>query len=95
MSDQPFYAPARKPATPRQRQPGEHLWSVQKDGQQLECELRDHDAWSAEVQIYRDGEFLYGRRWPSRALALEGADDQKAAYLKNGEALDGRRESDT
>jgi hypothetical protein len=41
MSDQPFYAPDRKPAPPRQRKPGEFLWTVQKDGQRLDCELRD------------------------------------------------------
>jgi hypothetical protein len=41
MSDQPFYAPDRPIAT-RQPRPGEHLWSVQKDGRQFACELRDY-----------------------------------------------------
>jgi hypothetical protein len=35
----------------------------------------------------REREFLYGRRWPTRALALEEADDQKAAYLCKGGVL--------
>lgn len=87
MSDQPFYAPNHKPAPPRQRQPREHLWAIRKDGQQLDCELRDHGDWGVEVQIYRNREFLYGRRWPSRELALEEADDQKAAYLRRGGVL--------
>jgi hypothetical protein len=82
----PFYAPDHKPA-PRQRQPGEHLWAIRKDGRQLDGELRDHGQWGVEVQIYRDCEFLYGRRWASRALALEEADDQKAAYLRKGGVL--------
>jgi hypothetical protein len=86
MTDQPFYAPNHKPA-PRQRKPGEHLWAIRKDGQQLDCELRDHGQWGVEVQIYRDLEFLYGRRWPTHALALEEADDQKAAYLRKGGVL--------
>ena len=61
MSDeQPFYAPVHKPAPPRERQPGEHLWAIRKDGQQLDCELRDHGPWSIEVQVYREREFLYG-----------------------------------
>jgi hypothetical protein len=77
MSDQPFYAPDHKPAL-RQRQPGEHLWAIRKDGQQLDCELRDHGPWGVEVQVYREREFLYGQRWPTRALALEEADAQKA-----------------
>jgi hypothetical protein len=40
-----------------------------------------------EVQVYREREFLYGRRWPSRALALEEADAQKAAYYSKGGIL--------
>src|SRR6202521_3697534 len=79
MSDEPFYAPNRTTA-PRQRQPGEHLWAVRKDGRQLDCELRDHGPWGVEVQVYREREFLYGRRWATRALALEEADQQKARY---------------
>jgi hypothetical protein len=39
------------------------------------------------VQIYREREFLYGRRWPTRALALEEADQQKATYLGKGGVL--------
>jgi hypothetical protein len=39
------------------------------------------------VQIYREREFLYGRRWPTSALALEEADDQKATYLRKGGIL--------
>jgi hypothetical protein len=29
---------------------------------------------------YREREFLYGRRWLTRALALKEADEQKTAY---------------
>jgi hypothetical protein len=35
----------------------------------------------------RDREFLYGRRWACRTLALEEAEDQKAAYLRKGGVL--------
>jgi hypothetical protein len=86
MSDQPFHTPDHKPAL-RQRQPSEHLWAIRKDGQQLDCELRDHGAWGVEVQVYREREFLYGRRWASRALAIEEADAQKTAYLAKGGVL--------
>jgi hypothetical protein len=34
-----------------------------------------------EVQIYCEREFLYGRRWATRAQALEEADARKAHYL--------------
>jgi hypothetical protein len=87
MSDQPFYAPDRKPAPPRQPQPGEPLWSISQDGHQLDCKLRAFEPWGVELQIYQDGEFLQGRRWPTRAMALEGADEQKAAYLGKGGVL--------
>jgi hypothetical protein len=40
-----------------------------------------------EVQIYRERESLYCRRWPSRALALEEADAQKAAHCRKGGVL--------
>jgi hypothetical protein len=76
MGDQSFYAPNRTIAT-RQPRPGERLWAIRKDGQHLACDLRDHGPWGVEVQIYREHEFLYGRRWATRALALEEADDQK------------------
>jgi hypothetical protein len=83
LSDQPFYAPDDKSAL-RESQPGEHLWKMRKDGQQLDRELRDHGSWGVEVQIFREREFLYGRRWAGRALALEEAAERKAQYLREG-----------
>jgi hypothetical protein len=40
-----------------------------------------------EVQVSRDGELLYGRRWATRALALAEADEQNARYLREGGVL--------
>src|ERR1700687_5651342 len=51
MSDQPFYGPNHVPA-PRPPRRGEHLWTVRKNGGQLDCELRVHGAWGVEVQVY-------------------------------------------
>jgi hypothetical protein len=48
---------------------------------------RDHGALGVEVQVYRERGFLYDRRWASRALAIEEADAQKAAYLAKGGVL--------
>jgi hypothetical protein len=42
-------------------------------------------AWKCRFTGER--EFLYGRRWPSRTLALEEAEDQKTAYLRKGGVL--------
>ena len=87
MSDQPFYAPNRKPPPPPPPRKGEPLWTIQKAGRTLACELRDDGDLGVEVQVYRDREFLYGRRWANRALALEEADEQKARYLREGGVL--------
>ena len=86
MTDQPFYAPNRMIAPPQPRT-GEPLWTVQKNGRRLVCELRDDGEAGVEVQVSRDGEFLYGRRCPTRALALEEANEQKARYLREGGVL--------
>jgi hypothetical protein len=83
VSDQPFYAPNRK-VPPRQPRAGERLWTVEKNGRQLACELRDDGEAGVEVQVYRDGDLLYGRRHATRAAALEEADDQQARYSPRG-----------
>jgi hypothetical protein len=83
MNDQPFDSPNHTPAR-RQPRVGEHLWAIRKNCRQLDCELRDHGGWGVEVQVSREGEFLYGRRWATRAEALEEADERKARYLREG-----------
>jgi hypothetical protein len=86
MSNEPFYAPNRKVPPPQPRI-GEPLWTVEKDSRRLACELRDDGEAGVEVQVSRDGELLYGRRWATRALALAKADEQKAQYLREGGVL--------
>jgi hypothetical protein len=48
-----------------------------------------------EVQVYREREFLCGRRWATRALALEKADEQKARglvrHIRSGQTGDDAR----
>jgi hypothetical protein len=86
VSDQPFYAP-NLTTQPRQPRTGEHLWTVEKNGRQLACELRDDGAGGVELQVYRERELLYGRRWDTRALALAKADEWKTQYLREGGVL--------
>jgi hypothetical protein len=62
-------------------------WAIQKDGRPLACELRDDGELGAEVQVYRERELLYGRRFANRARALENADAWKAQYLRQGGVL--------
>ena len=56
-------------------------------GRHLACELRDDGAAGVELQVYRDRELLYRRRWANRALALAEADERKAQYLREGGVL--------
>jgi hypothetical protein len=86
MSDQPYLTPNRATA-PGQPRPAERLWTVRKDGGQLVCELRDDGGVGAELQVYRERELLYGRRWATRALALAKANEWKAHYLREGGVL--------
>ena len=80
MSGQPLYAPDRKVAPHQPR-------AIRKNGRQLDCELRDHGGWGVEMRVYREGKFLYGRRWATGALALAEADARKAQNLREGGVL--------
>lgn len=85
MSDeQPFYAPDRKPAAPREPKPGELLWTLVKGTESRRLELRDHGVIGAELQIYVNGQFLKGQRYENRALALLQADAIKDALEASG-----------
>jgi len=73
---------------PRQPQPGEFMWAVRKrNGTVIHCELRHHGAIGVEVQLFREGAWFYGRRWPRRADALVEVDELKAESLERGGVL--------
>ena len=82
----PFYAPDRNvfTDTPRQRTPGEHVWTLRKGLDQYRCELRDRGAWGTETQMFRNGGFSYGHRFDSRALALHFAATERLALEQDG-----------
>ena len=88
MRDQPFYVPGRM-VSPAPARSAEHLWANRKDVRQYDGELRDHGTWGVEFQGLRELEFVYGRRWPTRALAIAEADERKAQYLREGGILIG------
>ena len=78
----------RYDATPRPQPkstPGELQWSVRKrDLTVISCELRDNGSAGVEVQLLRDGEWFYGRRYPTRESALVEVDELKAEQLGRG-----------
>jgi hypothetical protein len=86
MTNRPFRAAGDSMAE-RQPRSFEHLWSIRKNGVQLDCVLRDHGSSGVEARIIRDGEFLLGRRWPSRDLAIEEAEDLRQQYIREGGTL--------
>jgi hypothetical protein len=82
MSDgrEPFYTPNRTPDPPRQPKPGEVLWALVRDGHWRRAELRDHGKVGAELQIHVNGEFVNGRRFERRDLALAEAAAARHAF---------------
>jgi hypothetical protein len=43
------------------------------------CELRDHGAYGVEAQFFQNGEFSRGRRFDTRALAVQWAEEERKA----------------
>jgi hypothetical protein len=63
--------------TPQIRQPraGELLYEFMRaDNVSVRVELRDHGSYGVEAQIYLRGDFRLGRRFQTRALAVEWAE---------------------
>src|SRR5262245_20407105 len=86
MSDeQPFYAPDRKPAAPREPRPGELLWTLVKGTESRRAELRDHGVVGTELQIFAYGQFVKGQRYENRTLAMLPRRDPARAV---GDGLD-------
>ena len=89
MSDQDaLFFGAGPPTRDRKPVPGEFQWVIRKpDTTILRCELRDNGQFGVEVQVLRDGEFLFGRRFEDRAGALEESDRLRDDYLARGDTL--------
>jgi hypothetical protein len=49
------------------------------------CELRIHSEWCVEAQFFRQGDVLIGRRFDSRALAMQWAMVERQEIEKGGE----------
>jgi hypothetical protein len=83
MADQ-WYSPGYHPPPPRAH-PNEPLWTLERNGRHVACELRDHGEPSgAEVQLLRDGEFYAGRRFDTRTMALRHAEHVRENLERDG-----------
>lgn len=78
---------APKPA-PQLSKPGEHVWSLHKNGRRVDCELRFHgESYGWECKCLYNGELAYGQRYLLRAGALEEAETQRRRLVKEGWTL--------
>jgi hypothetical protein len=74
-------APTAAPCKPRLR---EHLWTLTKNGKQIDAELLYHADHRVEIQFVHEGVMAYGRRWTLREQAIQEASARKLEL----EALD-------
>lgn len=77
MADDPFDAPNAKPPA-RVARPDEPLWTEQIDHVTSSAILRYHGKWGLEARILRDGDLVMGRRFDTRALAMQWADSERS-----------------
>jgi hypothetical protein len=81
VDDEPFYSPKhRLPDPPRVPRLGEPLWSLRVNHVTWSCELRYHGEWGVEAQILRDGDLVIGRRFDTRALAVQWAELERCLF---------------
>ncbi len=75
MADDPFYALGRKPMPPLESHPGQVLFEFvrESDLAHFRCEPRTHGERGVEAQFWTNGELLVGRRFDTRALAVQWA----------------------
>ena len=83
MTDEPFTTPDQT-IPPRQPHPGEKLFEFLVGPTRHLCELRDHGKWGVEVQFFKNEEFLMGRHFDTRELAIQWAAIERAAIEKDG-----------
>ena len=62
----------------------ERVWRMRKLHQYVDAELRDHGDAGVQIQFFVNGELAYGRRWPTRALALSEAAGKRAELERDG-----------
>jgi hypothetical protein len=84
LTDDAFDAPNRIPTPRRQPQPGETLFEfyLEREHTRWLCKLRDHGPYGVEAQFWEHEEFRYSRRFDTRALAVQWAEDERAHIEK-------------
>jgi hypothetical protein len=60
---------------------GELLCEFQQGGDRYRVELRHHEIWGIEAQVFRNDRFCRGRRFYTRELAIQWAERERAHLL--------------
>lgn len=72
-------------APPPNPRPAERIWSMQKSGRRIDCELRTTGDAGRGCQIFDEDDWcLYRCYWADRAEALVDAENQREALARNG-----------
>jgi hypothetical protein len=78
----PFYRPGYV-APARKSRPAEPLWTIRKGDHMIACELLYHGEYGVEAQFLRDGEWFSGRRFDTRAQAVQWAELERTVWSSN------------
>jgi len=70
--------PARKPRA------AERVWSMRKNGRQVDAELRSDGEYGWECRFLYKAELAYSRRWVLRADALAEAEEKRQELERGG-----------
>ena len=81
MSMNPALLAGAKPPAPCQPKPGELLFQFLRSADRFRSELRDHREFGVEAQFYKNEEFVYAHRLPTRELAVLWAEGQRDYWL--------------
>jgi hypothetical protein len=72
------------PALPRKANSAEHIWAMQKNGNQVDAELYGNGEWGWECQFLCNGQLACGRRRILREQALAEADERRRELERAG-----------
>jgi hypothetical protein len=84
-----WYSPGHTPRV-APRKPNERVWTIRKpNGHTISAWFQGHGEYGWEVVLLRDGDWFYGHRFDTRALAEAEAAWLRAKYLREGSVLIG------
>ncbi len=62
----------------------QHVWSMLREGRQMDCELRYHGDYGVEVRVSDRGEFAFSRLFRAPELAIAEAYEQRERLERRG-----------